>query len=107
MSVITPVKPYIKYAMDLREQVPIMAYYCKLYAVTKGLEFIRNDTSGADNSKAKAFLMNEMGDLENMKNSMPEGTTKVDHATSVENFVASMFTMWEKEERTVETVTKI
>jgi len=41
-----------------------MAYYCKLYAVQKGLEIIKNDKSGADTSAAKKFLIDEMGDLE-------------------------------------------
>lgn len=106
MSVIAPVKPYIKYAMDMREHVPILAYYCKLFAVTKGLEAIKQDTTGADNTKARAFLMNELQDLEAMKALMPEGTTKQDHATSVENFVASVFTAADKDERTCETITK-
>lgn len=106
MSIIAPVKPYIKYAMELREHVPIMAYYCKLYAVQKGLEFIKNDTSGVDHSNAKKFLLNEMTDLEQMKKLMPEGTVKADHKNNVENFVASVFTNTDKEERTCETITK-
>lgn len=76
MSVVAPIKPYLKYAMELRQHVPIMAYYCKLYAVQKGMELIKSDTSGADTSKAKAYLANELGDLEKMKALMPEGTTK-------------------------------
>lgn len=76
MSVVAPVKPYLKYAMEMRQHVPIMAYYCKLYAVTKGMELIKSDTSGGDSSKAKAFLMGELADLEQMKALMPEGTTK-------------------------------
>jgi hypothetical protein len=67
MSIIAPVKPYIKYSMDYRQHVPVVAYYCKLYAVTKGLEIIKNDKSGADTAAAKKFLIDEMGDLENMK----------------------------------------
>lgn len=106
MSIIAPIKPYIKYAMEMREHVPIMAYYCKLYAVTKGLEIIKSDTSGADHSKPRDFLLNEMRDLEAMKAAMPEGTTKADHQLNIENFVASVFTKTEREERTCETVTK-
>lgn len=50
--------------------------------------------------------MSELQDLEAMKALMPEGTTKADHANSIENFVASVFTMADKEERTCETVSK-
>ena len=106
MSIIAPVKPFIKYSMDMRTAVPVVAYYCKLYAVTKGLEIIRNDKSGADVSKPKQFLVGEMGDLEQMKAALPEGTTKADHRHVVENFVASVFTNTEKDERTVEVIGK-
>ena len=64
MSVIGPIKPFIKYSMDMKAAVPIVAYYCKLYAVQKGLEIIKGDTSGADTGDAKKFLISEMGDLE-------------------------------------------
>ena len=37
---------------------------------------------------------------------MPEGTVKADHRNNVENFVMSVFTNADKEERTCETVTK-
>lgn len=51
-------------------------------------------------------MLNELTDLEAMKKNLPEGTTKADHSSVVENFVTSIFTMIEKEERTVETITK-
>jgi hypothetical protein len=50
--------------------------------------------------------MNELTDLEEMKKGLPEGTTKADHRFAVENFVTSIFTNVEKEERTCETITK-
>lgn len=106
MSIIAPVKPFIKYSMEMRTAAPIVAYYCKLYAVQKGLEIIKNDKSGADTAGAKTFLIGEMGDLEAMKKQMPEGTVKADHRNNVENFVLSVFTNVEKEERTCEKVTK-
>jgi hypothetical protein len=70
------------------------------------LEIIKNDKSGADNSAPKNFLIGELGDLENMKKSMPEGTTKEDHRYVVENFVTSVFTHTDKEERTCEVIEK-
>ena len=106
MSLIAPVKPYIRYSMEMRQHVPIVAYYCKLYAIQKGNEIVKNDTSGQDTSKIKAFLLNELTDLEAMKKNLPEGTKKAEHRFVVENFVTSIFTTVEKEERTVETITK-
>lgn len=41
MSVLAAVKPYFKYSMDLKAHVPVMAYYCKLYAVQKGFELMK------------------------------------------------------------------
>ena len=37
MSVLVPVKPYFKYGIDLKEKMPVIAYYCQLYAVQYGL----------------------------------------------------------------------
>ena len=75
MSLLAPVKPYFKYAMDLSKSVPIVAYYCKLYAVTKGLDLMKK--AGGDNKEVKAYLMTELQDLERMKQAL-EGTTKED-----------------------------
>ena len=50
--------------------------------------------------------MGEMNDLETMKKALPEGTTKEDHRYVVENFVTSVFTHTDKEERTCETIEK-
>ena len=105
MSLIGPIKPFIKYSMDMRNAVPIVAYYCKMYAVQKGLELIKG-VDNADSAAAKKFLVGEMGDLETMKKSLPEGTTKEEHRYVVENFVTSVFTHTDMEERTVETIAK-
>lgn len=86
--------------------MPIVAYYCKLYAIQKGNEILRSDTSGQDTSKIKQYLLSELTDLEQMKKSLPEGTTKADHRFVVENFVTSIFTTVEREERTCEEITK-
>jgi hypothetical protein len=58
MSIIAPVKPYFKYSMDLQKSVPVVSYYCKLYAVTKGLELMR--AASGDVKETKAFLMSEL-----------------------------------------------
>ena len=44
-----------------------------------------------------------MNDAEEMKKSLPDGTSKAEHAYIVENFVLSQFTMVEKEERAIRT----
>ena len=106
MSLIAPIKPYIKYSMDMRQALPVVSYYCKIFAIQKGFEIVKSDTSGQDHSKIQAFLMQELTDAEEMKKSLPEGTSKAEHAYIVENFVLSQFTMVDKEERTCETITK-
>ena len=103
---IAPIKPFFKYSMDLKGTVPIVAYYCQLYAIQKGLEIIKTDQSGRDKDPVKQYLKQEMAALEEMKKALPEGTTKDEHRYVVENFVTSNFTNTEKEERTCETITK-
>jgi len=75
MSLIAPIKPYFKYSMDLAKSVPVVAYYCKFYAVNKGLELLKN--AQGDTKEAKTFLIGELKDLEQMKAAL-EGTTKED-----------------------------
>ena len=58
MSIIAPIKPYFKYAMDLKEPVPVVAYYCKLYAVNKGLDLLR--AASGDTKEVKTFLLSEL-----------------------------------------------
>lgn len=103
-SVIAPVKPYFTYAAQLRQSVPIMAYHCKFYAVKKGLQLC-SENPGEMADKAKSFLITELGDLETMKAAMGE-VKQEDLKFHVENFVLSVFTKTDKEERTVETITK-
>lgn len=50
--------------------------------------------------------MAELTDCESMKKLLPEGSSKDDHRYIVENFVTSVFTNTDKEERTCEMVTK-
>ena len=47
-----------------------------------------------------------MGDLEQMKKCLPEGSTKEDHGLSIQTWVAQVFTNTDIEERTIETITK-
>jgi hypothetical protein len=50
--------------------------------------------------------MGELSDVEVMKKNLPENSSKDDHRYIVENFVTSIFTNVDKEERTCEIVTK-
>jgi hypothetical protein len=47
-----------------------------------------------------------MGDLEQMKKGLPEGSTKEDHGHFIQTWVAQVFTATDIEERTIETVSK-
>jgi len=49
-------------------------------------------------------LQNELSDAEELKKNLPEGTTKEEHRFVVENFVTSVFTNTDKEERTCEVI---
>ena len=42
-NLINPVKPFIRYSVEMRTNVPIMAYYSKMYAITKGLEILKGE----------------------------------------------------------------
>ena len=69
MSILGPVKPYFTYSAQMKNAVPIMAYHCKLYAVQKGLALCK-ENPGDQADKAKAYLINELTDLEAMKAAM-------------------------------------
>lgn len=105
MSILAPVKVYFKHAMDLRQAVPVVAYYCKLYGVNKGFEIMKQNASSPNINEVKTFLMSELKDLEEMKAAMGPGT-KEDHFPLVENFILSVFAKIDKDERTCEKVTK-
>ena len=104
MSILGPVKPYFTYAAQMRTAVPVMAYHCKLFAVKKGLSLV-NENPGEMANKAKAYLINELEDLEAMKKAMGE-VQQDDLKYHVENFILSVFAQTDKEERTCETITK-
>jgi len=55
--------------------VPVVAYYCKLYGVNKGLELMR--AAGGEHKEVKNYLMTELADLEKLKAAL-EGSTKDD-----------------------------
>lgn len=104
MSVLGPVKPFLTYAAQMRNSVPVMAYHCKLYAVQKGLDLCKQNP-GEQADQAKSYLIKELDDLQAMKNAMGD-IDKEGMVTSIENFVLSVFAQADKDERTCETVGK-
>ena len=104
MSVLGPVKPYLTYAAQLRNSVPVMAYHCKLYAVQKGLDLCKK-TPGEQANAAKSYLVKELDDLTAMKNAMGD-INKEDMKIAIENFVLSVFASSDKDERICEEVGK-
>ena len=77
-SILAPVKAYFKYAMELKQHVPTVAYYCKLYAVHKGFDLMKQNQSNPAVNEVKAYLMGELKDLEQMK-AVLGPVTKEDH----------------------------
>jgi vacuolar protein sorting-associated protein VTA1 len=105
MSILAPVKAYIKYSMELRTHVPVVAYYCKLYAVQKGFDLMKNNAQHPNIEEVKNYLKGELKDLETMKQELGQ-TTKEDHLPLVENFILSVFAKIDKEERSDPQITK-
>jgi vacuolar protein sorting-associated protein VTA1 len=105
-QILATVKPYLIYATQMRDSVPIMAYHCKLYAVQKGLNMVKDlKAKQQDTDAAKSQLIGELTDLETLKKSL--GTTDKDEMSAyVNNFILTVFAKTDKEEREVETITK-
>ena len=99
MSILAPAKAYFKYSLELKAHFPVIAYYCKLYGVTKGFEVMKQNPADPKIADIKAYLMSELKDLESMK-AVLGSTTKEDHKPEVENFLLSVFAKADKEERT-------
>jgi len=106
LKLISHVMPYIKYSNELSSQFPIVAYYCKYFAIQKGFEAIKKNPKSTEVEESKDLLMKELDACEALKKNLPPDTNKGDHRYVVENFVTSMFTKLDKEERTCETITK-
>ena len=104
MSVLGPVKPFLTYAAQMRNSVPVMAYHCKLLAVQKGLDLCKQQP-GEQADKAKTYLISELDDLTAMKTAMGD-IKKDDMIVALENFVLSVFAAADNDERKCETVGK-
>lgn len=78
MSILAPVKAYFKYSMELKQHVPVMAYYCKLYGVNKGFELMKANAQSPNIAEVKGYLLSELKDLEQMKAALGD-TSKEEH----------------------------
>ena len=105
MSILAPAKAYFKYSLELKAHFPVIAYYCKLYGVTKGFDVMKQNSGDPKIGDIKAYLMGELKDLESMK-AVLGSTTKEDHKPEVENFLLSVFAKADKEERTDPQITR-
>ena len=104
-SILGPAKAYFKYSFELKAHFPVIAYYCKLFGVTKGFEVMKQNPADPKIGDIKAYLMGELKDLESMK-AVLGSTTKEDHKPEVENFLLSVFAKADKEERNDPQITK-
>jgi hypothetical protein len=66
---------------------------------------MKHNGSSPNIAEVKAYLSNELKDLETMK-AVLGGTTKEDHKPEIENFLLSVFAKADKEERTDPQITK-
>jgi len=53
MSILAPAKAYFKYSMELKQVLPVIAYYCKLYGVTKGFDLMKLNAQSPSISEIK------------------------------------------------------
>jgi len=105
MSLLTPVKPYLKYSIELEEADKVMSYFTKLYAVQTGFNLCKA-AQGPEVQTAKTYLMSELDSLEKMKREALQGTRMEEFQAHVDNFCLSMFARVDKEERTCLAITK-
>lgn len=105
MSLLGPVKPFLKYSMELEQADKVMAYFTKLYAVQTGFDLCKQ-SQGPEVATSKQFLLSELDSLEKIKKSALGPTKMEEFQAHVDNFCLSMFAKVDKEERTCMAITK-
>ena len=65
-SILAPIKPYLKYSMDLEEEEPIVSYSCKLFFVENGIKIMGQNPTKTTPAM-KTFIMDQMKTLEGQK----------------------------------------
>ncbi|XP_048767575.1 vacuolar protein sorting-associated protein VTA1 homolog [Ostrea edulis] len=87
---------YIKTATEHDKRDPVVAYYCRFYAVKKGIEI---DSSSAE---CKSYLLGLMDFLEKQKQACPEDSpirNEVIGQAHVENYALKVFLYADNEDR--------
>jgi hypothetical protein len=65
-SILAPIKPYLKYALDMRNSESVVSYCCNLYFVEKGFSILK-DNPTKTTPQMKTFLLETMKSLEVQK----------------------------------------
>ncbi|KAJ8500302.1 hypothetical protein OPV22_010854 [Ensete ventricosum] len=84
--------PYLQRADELQKHEPLVAYYCRLYAMERGLKIPQKDRTKTTN----ALLLSLMGQLEKDKKSLKLGP---DDYLYVEGFASNLFAKADKQDR--------
>ncbi|GFP87514.1 protein homolog of mammalian lyst-interacting protein 5 [Phtheirospermum japonicum] len=84
--------PYLQRADELQKHEPLVAYYCRLYAMERGLKFPQSDRTKTTN----ALLVSLMKQLEKDKKSLNLGP---DDHLHVEGFGLNVFSRADKQDR--------
>ncbi|XP_061176293.1 vacuolar protein sorting-associated protein VTA1 homolog [Saccostrea echinata] len=91
-----PIGHYIKTAIEHDKRDPVVAYYCRFYAVKKGIEI---DSSSPE---CKSYLLGLMDYLEKQKQAAPEDSpikNEVVGQAHVENYALKVFLYADNEDR--------
>ncbi|KAK2639847.1 hypothetical protein Ddye_027642 [Dipteronia dyeriana] len=84
--------PYLQRADELQKHEPLVAYYCRLYAMERGLRIPQSDRTKTTNS----LLISLMNQLEKDKKSLKLGPEDSLH---LEGFALNVFTKADKQDR--------
>ncbi|XP_059666456.1 protein HOMOLOG OF MAMMALIAN LYST-INTERACTING PROTEIN 5 [Cornus florida] len=84
--------PYLQRADELQKHEPLVAYYCRLYAMDRGLRIPQNERTKYTNS----LLVSLMKQLEKDKMSLKLGP---DDSLHLEGFALNVFTKADKQDR--------
>ncbi|KAL0362875.1 UNVERIFIED_CONTAM: protein OF MAMMALIAN LYST-INTERACTING PROTEIN 5 [Sesamum calycinum] len=84
--------PYLQRADELQKHEPLVAYYCRLYAMERGLKIPQSDRTKTTN----ALLVSLMNQLEKDKKSLKLGSDDYLH---VEGFALNVFARADKQDR--------
>ncbi|RAL37780.1 unnamed protein product [Cuscuta campestris] len=85
--------PYLQRADELQKHEPLVAYYCRLYAMERGLRIPQSDRTKTTNS----LLVSLINQLEKDKKSLQLGP---DDHLHVEGFALNVFSKADKQDRT-------